>query len=229
MMVRSVVYGVCVSVCLLGAVACDRAGAPEEASVSEPEPAAAKPLDGSSAQPASQGQVDPGKRAQIEGLLGGVEHVPTAQDLYAVEPDVDALRATLLDIYQDSGVKKGTRQRALVLMQHAPGPVTNAFYEGKLTDPATPSTERRILVKAYAGAAGPDAEAVLIEQLAHDDTPTRVMVIQELAKLGSPGAIAALEARAKIEQTAHVRKKLGTALGRDIGASPATTPQQEVK
>ncbi len=216
------------AMCVL--MACDRSAAPQESSVSEPaEVESSSQLDGSNAKPVTRAEVsvDPERRAQIERMLGGFEHTPTSEELYAVESDADVLRATLRSLYEDPAVKKGARQRALVSMQYTPGEATNSFYEELFASADTSNAERRILVIAYANAAGADAEPVLITQLGHDDAATRVQVISALAALGTPSAIQALEARARVESVKHVRKKLGAALGRDIGEQPVES--QEVK
>lgn len=170
--------------------------------------------------------IDPARRAELERLLGGFEHNPSSEDLHAVEGDDDRLRALLIDLHEDQSVRRGVRQRALATLQYAPGEATNAYYEAKLRDTATRNPDRRLLIKAYANAAGPAAEATLIEQLSHSDATTRAFSAEALGKLATAQAISALEARARVEQVELVRQRIGAALGRDPGTAPAPQPAQ---
>lgn len=214
--------------CLLFVFACDRGAQPrQEQNVTQASSNPAAPLDGTSATPAKAGQVDPSNREKILSMLTGFEHVPSAEELYAVEPDRDNLRATLLDIYRDKSAKKGARQRALTLMRHAPGDATLRAYEEILTSSSTPDADRRAAIKAYGACAGEKGEVTLTELLGHSDAHTRAAAAVELGELGTPGAKGALEARAKVESVAHVRVRIGKALGRDIGPAPTSGSDQE--
>lgn len=208
---------------------CDRNYTTGEVEVSQqPEQTTGQPVDAARAERVeTTTTVDPAKRARLERLLGGFEHLPTSEELHAVEEQDDALRALLMDIYQDTSVKRGARQRALSAMQYAPGEETNTFYRAKLRDPSTENAERRILIKAYANAAGDAAEETLIEQLAHRDVTVRGFVVEELGKINSPTSLEALEQRARVETALVVREKIGTVLGRDIGEAPEAN--QEIK
>ncbi len=219
-----------VMACVL--MACDHPAAPGESSVSAPmEVASSVQLDGASAKPVSAKSVSVNleRRARIERLFSGFEYTPTGEELREVEPDEEALRATLIEIYQDDAVRKDARQRALASLQHVPGEATRAFYEGRLGSQATSDAERRIVIKAYKYAVGADAEPVLIAQLNQDDAFSRLEAIKALGALKTPSAIAALEAHTQVESVKHVRKRLGAILGRDIGESNTTLPNQGVK
>ena len=172
-------------------------------------------------------RVDEEKKARLVGMLGGYEHVPSKEQLYAVEQDVDALRALLRAIYEDEAVKKGARQRALALMHHSPGEATTSYYEMLLDEERTAPSERRVLVRAYAALRGAEAVEVLSEQLQHEDGQTRAVSAVELGQLATPEAIAALEARAEVEREPHVRRRIGQALGREISDGPAADPSVE--
>lgn len=217
--------------CLLFVFACDRGAQPrQEQDVTRASANPSAPLDASSATPAKSGQVNPANRDKILSMLTGFEHVPSAEDLYAVEPDGDNLRATLLDIYRDKSAKKGARQRALTLMRHIPGDTTLRTYEEILTAASTPDADRRAAIKAYGACAGQKGEPTLVDMLAHSDAHTRAAAAVELGEIGTDSARSALEARAQVEPVPHVRIRIGKALGRDIGPAPTSdanggTPQ----
>lgn len=214
---RKLRQALCICVCLV-ASGCDR-GTSAEVELSQPQAPARSPRSGEGAVRASA-PLDPATRARLESALGGFEHQPSAEDLYAIEGDGATLRALLIDLHEDTTVRRGVRQRALSALQHAPGEATNAYYEALLERETTRAADRRIAIRAYANAAGAEAEASLIEQLSQEDASARSLAAQALGELNLPGAIAALEERARVEQVAMVRARIGEALGRDIGPAP---------
>ena len=143
-------------------------------------------------------------RASLVGLLGGIEHEPHADALFAIESDPAALSAELLAIYEDESAEPIHRMRALAMMRHT-GQEAAGAYEAILLNAQTPVMFRRIATRAFATAAGPAARGTLTKLLNDSDSYTRAAAVLELRGIGDEGAIAALTKHARIERSEHVR------------------------
>jgi hypothetical protein len=147
-------------------------------------------------------------QASISSLFNGYEDTPTKEDLLRLG-DASSVREALIGIAQDPSQPTIRGLRAVSMLAFFPADSTAKALEGAM---AGSDLMRREAVKAYGYAFGEGAAQKLEEMMAHPDPFTRVNCIQALGRIRSPRALAAIDARAKIEPEEHVRKAAGRAL-----------------
>jgi hypothetical protein len=147
-------------------------------------------------------------QASISSLFNGYEDMPSKEDLLRLG-GADSVREALIGIAQDPSQPTIRRLRAVSMLALFPADSTAEALEGAMEGS---DLMRREAVKAYGYAFGEGAVQKLEAMMAHPDPFTRVNSMQALGRIGSPRALAAIDARAKIEPEEHVRKAAGRAL-----------------
>ena len=166
-----------------------------------PQPAAASAP--SAASPTTDG---------IARLLDGYEDTPSKEVLLKHGSEAVVVEA-LASIAQDGAQSTIRRLRAVSLLGLFPSDRTRQALEAAL---AGPDLFRREAITAYANAFGASALPRLEGLVAHDDQFTRIVAVQALGRIGTPQALAILEARVKIEPLDTVRAAASRELAKAV-------------
>jgi HEAT repeat protein len=139
-------------------------------------------------------------------MLSGYEHIPSTQELEALGPEVPSV---LMQIVQDTGVKKYRRLRALSLLQHYPdNPEVTTFLTSLLSEKDLPNGFRRATLLTLGHTAKGKAIPALTPYLSSRDMHVREAAAQALVATGDPSVGAVLKAAAEKESEPFLKKHL---------------------
>ena len=151
------------------------------------------------------GQSTP-SRQTVLNMLSGYEHIPSTQELEALGPEVPSV---LMQIVQDTGVKKYRRLRALSLLQHYPdNPEVTTFLTSLLSEKDLPSGFRRATLLTLGHTAKGKAIPTLTPYLSSTDMHVREAAAQALVATGDPSVGAVIKAASEKESEPFLRKHL---------------------
>jgi hypothetical protein len=154
-------------------------------------------------------------RAQLERVLGGIEHAPTADEVKALGPDA----ATALIAYAgDAKASRLRRSRAIFALKFAPSSAAREFLHQLLHERAKAEEGVDALDLAAAlGALQPYGQpelALVLPLLGHGAADVRHAAAVMLGELRAVEASSALSARLAVERDPGVRQGLYEALRR---------------
>jgi hypothetical protein len=145
-------------------------------------------------------------RQTVLNMLSGYEHIPSTQELEALGPEVPSI---LMQIVQDTGVKKYRRLRALSLLQHYPdNPEVTMFLTSLLEEKDLPSGFRRATLLTLGHTAKGKAIGILTPYLSSTDMHIREAAAQALMDTGDPSVSIILKAATEKESEPFLRKHL---------------------
>ena len=151
------------------------------------------------------GQSAPSRQIVLN-MLSGYEHIPSTQELEALGPEVPSV---LMQIVQDTGVKKYRRLRALSLLQHYPdNPEVTTFLTSLLSKKDLPSGFRRATLLTLGHTAKGKAIGTLTPYLSSTDIHLREAAAQALMATSDPSVGAILKAAAERESEPFLKKHL---------------------
>jgi hypothetical protein len=153
--------------------------------------------------------------APVDRLLGGREHVITAEEVRALGQNAGRI---LMGVFSDAHQSRLRRARALLALRFVPSDEVREFLRTVVHDRREAVEGADALDLAYAISAlspyGRDVLAELLPFLAHRSSDVRSAAVSTLGASGAPEAESALRARLYVERDPGVRAAAARALKR---------------
>ena len=166
------------------------------------------------AQPAEETTIEANELTErVRAMLGGYEHVPTAEEWAKLGKPED-VAAALMALATEPGVKTVTAARATSSLGYFPRPEVSTFLVARMGNEQLPATLRGKAAIAAALAFGDDRADEIAALLSSPDAGLREDAVRAFGHLVSPAAERFIEARLTTEPEAHIRAAMTSAKSR---------------
>ncbi len=152
---------------------------------------------------------DPPDKDRVRQLLSGFEGVAPQTAWRALGPSTVAV---LAELYDDASEPPFIRMRAVQVSAYYPTEATRTFLRRVVQAPDQNDLILRRAVMAFTTAFGEGALEDVRPFLSHRTGLIREAAIRAVAQVGTPSALALLQARLRIERDPEVRVRLDEAL-----------------